>query len=117
MSEEEAVITNIDASPVEGKNKNEEVERLDSDEEEYDDEEYIEASRYSFELHKDHFIFDFNDVDPESDEEGGEMEEENEDNDENEEEEEEEGMEEEDTLTDQQRVTYFDFNDVGTSRE
>lgn len=115
LEEEVAIITNEDSKEmVENDPKpQEEEEEEEIEEEEYDSDEYIEASRYSFELKKDHFIFDFKDVDPESDDEGNEMEEENDENDENEEEEEEDGMEEEgnvdDNMTEQQRVFIMKF--------
>ena len=114
LEEEVAIITNEDSKEmVESDSKPQEEEIEEIEEEEYESDEYIEASRYSFELKKDHFIFDFKDVDPESDEEGNEMEEENDENDENEEEEEEDGMEEEgnvdDNMTEQQRVFMMKF--------
>ena len=114
-SDDEAVIIDMEnpkAEETEVKTAEEKDDLIVSDEEEYDEEEYIKASRFSFDLHKDHFIFDFNDVDPESDNEMMEEnveEEENEENDENEEEEEEneEENEEEVELSEQQNVMLF----------
>ena len=111
-SDDEAVIIDMDNPKMEDSEKKTAEEGDDlivSDEEEYDEEEYIKASRFSFELHKDHFIFDFKDVDPESENEMMEEnveEEENDDNDENEEEEEEneEENEEDVELSEQQNV-------------
>ena len=89
-----------------------EEEASESEESEDEEEEYIKASRYSFKLSKDSYIFDFQDVDPEEESDESENNNENEENDENEEEEEEEnekdGMEVEgaveEEMTEQQRV-------------
>lgn len=128
--EEEAVITfgNEEGETKQPQEPKEEEEEEEYDEEEYDEEEYIEASRYSFELGKDHFIFDFKDVDPDSDESGAEESnenDENDDNEENEENEEDDGMEEEgngdDDMTEQQRVSiikeYHNRNKLKTMQE
>lgn len=89
-----------------------EEEASESEESDDEEEEYIKASRYSFKLSKDSYIFDFQDVDPEEESDESENNNENEENDENEEEEEEEnekdGMEVEgaveEEMTEQQRV-------------
>lgn len=84
----------------------------ESEESADEEEEYIKASRYTFKLSKDSYIFDFKDVDPEEESDESEQDNENEENEENEEDEEEEnekdGMEVENTveeeMTEQQRV-------------
>lgn len=111
MNEEEAVITTesdakVIDEPTEIINAEEEEEE---DEEEYSEEEYIQATRYSFEIKPDHYIFDFKDYESE-DEEIQDEEEEVDDEGELDEEDEndKDGMEEDtpvdEEMTDQQRV-------------
>lgn len=118
MSDEEevAIITDNENKPENEKNveeeKVEENEEEMEEEEEVDSEEevYIKASRHSFELGKDHFIFDFKDVGSEEEEMEEEVDNVDVDSEENEEEEEEEGdgvVEDnaaEDNMTEQQQV-------------
>ena len=118
MSDEEevAIISDNENKHEEEKNKEEEKieeneENMDVEEDEDSDEDvYIKASRHTFELGKDHFIFDFKDVDSEEEEEEEEVDNVDVDSEENEEEEEEEGdgAEEdnaaEDNMTEQQQV-------------
>ena len=118
MSDEEevAIITDNENKPENEKNveeeKVEENEEEMEEEEEVDSEEevYIKASRHSFELGKDHFIFDSKDVGSEEEEMEEVVDNVDVDSEENEEEEEEEGdgVEEdnaaEDNMTEQQQV-------------
>ena len=112
-------IRNVEEEKVEENEEDMEVEdEIDSDEEVY-----IKANRHSFELGKDHFIFDFKDVDSEEEEVEEEVENEDVDSEENEEEEEEEGdgVEEdnaaEDTITEQQQVIVICILNVDGNRE
>lgn len=122
MSEEEAIITTegdakVDEEPIEIINAEEEVEEEEEEGEEYSEEEYIQATRYSFEIKPDHYIFDFKEFeseDEEIEEEEEEMEDEGDLDDEDDNDK--DGMEEDgpidEEMTDQQRVCVILLVDV-----